>query len=308
MQGYQYWSGAIEGNNLRILNTSLLYQSRFIGQTTLLTDNDKISLTGITVVNENDVISKETRSIIRLLDELERRKVFKSNHYPVERLCIKRWLVLSDYLSAKGCLNEEQICISDWDNFILSALDVDMLKNYKKISLHNTNIGLSNEIHPAFSIFTNEVLYCYKSALVESLANYCKLNGKEHDQLFNDKLPWATVHSRLLLEPNSLAGSIDILLKSPYRACRNIRHLREPGVEFETSSWFVPKSNNYTGNSQFYTAEIRKVSDMPLLFGGQSKHGEQFLWANLDFQGVEGKYVLVRHFLDLLERGLGCGY
>ena len=301
--GYQFFAGGAELMNTenpsrKMLELSLKYQVSNVGHTFLVsTPKLDFKIEGLTILDMNDIISSETLEKLGSLDRWNEKELIESNHYPVERLCFLRWMVLLDLANKLRLKESDCICISDWDNFIFSKPEIDQLVNKLPVSYHNDPHTNPFEIHPAFSLFSVDVLRLYNQNIL-NLRIYERLRSKDLQRFYNDKLIWALIQYRLFSKGGQNCGDINKLFTNTI-ACRNIRHLKDSDYVFAEDSINLPKHVNYSSESifKYAHAEIEKCDGVKQV-NGKLSNGNMFHWANLDFQGVEGKYLFHQKFYN----------
>tara|TARA_X000000950_G_scaffold279130_1_gene371210 strand:+ start:34 stop:1056 length:1023 start_codon:yes stop_codon:yes gene_type:complete len=256
--------------------------------------------------------------LIKRLDILYASQKIRSNHPPVERHCINRWL----FLQKKDFFNEKTIFSIDWDTLVFPGIAAyeEYLQDVDIAATNLMTLGWEKPPHePIWSLCPN-MLYLSKSALeyyikyLNKYITYSEVNGSVVRELFCDMQPWSSVISTSLINKSKLKlcdfnelGSFLPLVD------HNVRVIKDCGLTFKEMRYYFEhgtplyldtpylkaKSIIFSNigrpffvlNSELLSDETRQ-NPLPILREAAAIH----------FSGVEAKHLMLQTFIEELEQ------
>ena len=252
-----------------------------------------------------DILSIESKNYLSKLDKAFLEKKIVANYPPIERLCFLRWLVFRDL--SRSSVSSKTYIHTDWDNVIFSFPKLETERKSIGDVVMNLNVSdllkHPHEAHPAYCIVNSKSLENFGTQAEKLLNTYSEqIGNKRKNEYFNDKVIWGKLLAKQLRNlPQCRFRMSEIYSTEEFRVCRNIRLLNDDNESFKSTSYYVDPTVNYSGKEAF---EIVSTEFTDNAVYGETKEN-RFKWTNLDYQGTEGKYIMLRYHLNELKKIIG---
>jgi hypothetical protein len=276
----------------------------------------------VKIFTPEQILSQRSLDLTAKLRQAWNKKNYPVNHAATEEHCILRWLALADLYDKNIISADNSVFSHDWDDLIFvniskiactSLSTVDFSSNthlpgkFSKQKLANAIViassytakqGIRDYLQPSFLMVNKFSIVSFCDNLI-NLLNKINLRNRllARSLYFNDMHVWAYTWNKLMLDPKNICNLWnDMHSGKNYYFCCNMRS--DPGIE--TRYVEIPNELNYFSKHCNSLEVINAYTKNDGQLYVRNKEGEELICINLHYQGIEGKYIMMKDRYGIL--------